>query len=128
MPLGFLNVGKQAGGLDHHVHAQFFPGQLGRIFGADHLDLFAVDDEHIRVRPVGGGLLRPDGAVEAALDGIILQEIREVIRRHNIANGNDFHVFPDQTLLDHRPEHQATNAAEPINCNFDCHNSFSDNM
>jgi hypothetical protein len=31
-------------------------------------------------------------------------------------------------LFDHRPENQATNAAEPINCNFNCHNCISDYM
>jgi len=28
-------------------------------------------------------------------------------------------------LFDHRAEYQPANAAEPVNCNFDCHNSIS---
>ena len=123
--LGLLDVREQPGGLDHHVHAQLLPGQLRRVLGADHQHLLAVDDEHIVLRLVGGGLLRADGAVETALDGIILQEIREVVGRHDIADGDHLDVFADQTLFDHRPEHQATNAAEPVNCNFYCHNSIS---
>ena len=123
---GLLDIREQPRGLDHHVHAQLLPGQLRRIFGADHQHLLAVDDEHIRLRLVRGGFLRADGAGEPALDGIILQEIREVVRRHNIADGDHLDVFPDQTLFDHRPEHQTTNAAEPVNCNFYCHNLISD--
>jgi len=29
-------------------------------------------------------------------------------------------------LFDHRPEHQAANPAEPINCDFHCHSFNSD--
>jgi hypothetical protein len=28
-------------------------------------------------------------------------------------------------LFDHRPENQASNPAEPVNCNFNCHISIS---
>ena len=124
--LGLLDIREQARGFDDHVHAQLLPGQLRRVFGAHHHHLLAVDDEHVVIRLVGRGFLRADGAGEPALDGIILQEIREVVGRHNIADGDHLDVFPDQTLFDHRPEHQATNAAEPVNCNFYCHSSISD--
>ena len=99
-----------------------FQGNCDGVFGADDLHLLAVDDEHI-VAPAlsAADFLRADGAVEAALDGIVLQQIREVVGRNDIADGDHLDVLADQTLFDHRPEDQATNAAEPVNCNFYCH-------
>ena len=102
-----------------------FQGNWDGVLGADDQDLLAVDDQHIVLRLVGGGLLRADGAVEAALDGIILEQVGEVVGRDDIADRDHLDVLADQTLFDHRPEDQAANAAEPVNCNFYCHNSIS---
>ena len=123
--LGLLHIGEQAGGFDHQVHAQRLPRQLRGVLGADDLDLLAVDHQHIVLGLVGGGLLGADRAVEAALGGVILEQVSEVVRRNDIAHGDDFDVLADQALFDHRPEHQASDAAEPINCNFHCHSSIS---
>ena len=102
-----------------------FPRQFRRRLGADDLDFLAVDDEHVVLGLVGGGFLRADRAVETALDGVVLEQVREVVRRNDIADGDDFDVLADQSLFDQRPEDQASNAAEPVNCNFYCHSSIS---
>jgi hypothetical protein len=92
--------------------------------GSSDLDVLAVDNEDVILRFVGGGLLRADFALEAALDGIIFEQISEIVRRNDIADGDHLDVLAHQTLFDQRPEHQASNAAEPVNCNFDCHILF----
>ena len=51
-----------------------------------------------------------------------LSEVREVVGGNDIADGDDFDVLAHHALFDQRPEHQAANAAEPIDCNFHCHN------
>ena len=122
---GFLDIREQPRGFDHHVHAQLFPRQLRRVFGAHHLHLLAIDDQHIIIRLVRGGFLRANCAGETALNGIILQEIRQVVGRHDIADGDHTNILPNQSLFDHRPVNQATNAAEPVNCNFYCHSLIS---
>src|SRR5690606_6102334 len=59
--------GEQAGALEHHVHAQRAPGQLGRVaFGAD-LDAVAVDDQVAAVHR--------HGARELAVGGVVLGEV-----------------------------------------------------
>ena len=63
----------------------------------------------------------PTVAFEAALDGIVFEQIREVVRRNDIADRDHFDVLAHQALFDQRPEDQATDAAEPIDCNFHCH-------
>ena len=50
----FGGVGEQAGGFDHNVHAHGFPRQFRRGLGADHLDVPAIDHQHIVVGLVGG--------------------------------------------------------------------------
>jgi hypothetical protein len=48
-------------------------------------------------------------------------EIGEVVGRNDIADGDDFDVLADETLFDERAEDEATDASEPVNCDFDCH-------
>jgi len=84
-----------------------------------------IKDENVILGFIGGGFLRADRAIEAALGGIIFQEISQIIGRHDIADRDHFNIFPDQALFDHRPKDQTTNAAEPINCNFHSHITIS---
>ena len=55
----------------------------------------------------------------------VLQQISQVVGGHNIPDRDHLNVFADQALFDQRPENQAANAAEPVNCYFDCHISIS---
>ena len=124
MALGLLHVGEQAGGFNHQFHAQRLPRQFGGRLGADHLDILAIDDNHVVFGLVGGGFLGADRAFEAALDGIIFEQIRQVVRRHDIADRDHFDFLAHQSLFDERAEDQATDAPEPVDCYFHCHNFF----
>jgi hypothetical protein len=77
--------------------------------------------KHIVFGFVGGGFLGADFAFETTLGGVVFDEVSEVVGGNDIADGDDFDVFTDETLFDQRPENQAANAAEPINCDFNCH-------
>ena len=126
--------GEKAGAFDDEVHAQRLPRQFRRRLGADDLHVLAIDDEDVRIGFLGlftGGLGLGHGvrgsfavhlALEAALDGIVFEQIREIVRRNDIADGDHFDVLAHHALFDQRPEHQAPNAAEPVDCYFDCHN------
>jgi hypothetical protein len=54
MPPGFFHVGKKASGLNDHFHAERFPRQFRRRFGADNFNFPAVDDKNIVLRSVVG--------------------------------------------------------------------------
>jgi hypothetical protein len=60
--------------------------------------------------------------LKATLGGVVFDEVSEVVGGDDIAHRDDFDVFTDETLFDQRPEDQAANAAEPIDCYFHCHN------
>ena len=121
MTFGLVGFGEEAGGFDDDVHAQRLPRQLGGRFGGDHFDLGTVDDEHIVLGFVRRRFLGADGSGEAALRGIVLEQIREIVGWDNVTDGDDFHFLADETLLDHRAEDQTADAAEPVDCNFDRH-------
>ena len=60
-------------------------------------------------------------ALEAALGGIILEQVSEIIRWHDIADGDDLDILTDQTLFNHGPENQTADPSKPINSNFHWH-------
>jgi len=121
VPLGLLNIRKQAGRFDDYLGAQLFPGQLRGLFGADHPHFLAVNHQHIVLGFVRGRLFRADRALEAALGRIVLEQVGQVVGRDDIAHRDDFNVLANQTLFDQRPIDQASNAAESVNCYFYCH-------
>src|SRR5256885_1570633 len=73
-------VGNPPGALEHQVHAQLLPWQLLGLLDRRHLDGLAVDDRRVA--------LCRDRSGEAAVRGVVLQEMRErfgigdVVHRH----------------------------------------------
>ena len=134
MPLGFFGVREQAGGLDHDINAQRFPGQFGWRPGADDKHLRAIDHQDVVFGFIRTGFFGFDHAVEAALGRIVFQQIRQVVGWHDIAHGHYFNllatggadILTDQTLFHHGAENQPADPPESVYRNFDCHNiSFS---
>ena len=119
---GFGRVGEQAGAFDDQLGAQFFPGQARGVLGADHAHIAAVDGQNIVLRLVGRGWAGGDLAGKAPLGGIVFEEIGQIVRRNNIADGDDLHVGADHALLGDGAENQAADASEAVDCNFNCHN------
>src|SRR5439155_953685 len=106
-------VGEPASTLEHEVHAQRFPRALLGLLDRRHFDGLAVDDQCIA--------LRLDGARETAVDGIVLQEMRE---RLGVGNVVHRHELERLLLHEHRgPEHVAPDATEPVDPDTHCHGS-----
>jgi hypothetical protein len=57
------------------------------------------------------------------LGRVILQEVSQIVRRHNIAHRHHIE-FLLQALLQERPKHQTSDTAETIDRDFHCHNSL----
>ena len=121
MAIGLLDVREQPCRLDHDLHPEGFPGQLRRRLGADDFDFLPIHDQHVVLSLVRRGFLRADFAFEAALDRVVFEQIRQIVRRDDIAHGDHFHVFANQSLFGDGAKHQAADPSEPVNCNFNCH-------
>jgi hypothetical protein len=65
--------------------------------------------------------LEPTGAVETALGGVVFQQIGQVVGRHDVADGDHIEGRAEQALLDEGAEDEAADAAETIDCDFNCH-------
>lgn len=115
--LGFVRFGEKAGGLDDDFHAEFLPRQTIRRAGAHDLDVVAVDDDDVVLLEIRGGLLGGNGACEAALSGVIFQQISEVVRRNDISDGGNVEGGSEVALLDESTEDKAADAAESVDGN-----------
>ena len=57
--------------------------------------------------------------LENAVNGVILEHVREIIRIEKIVDADHFDVIRE--VLDRSTEHHATDTAEPIDTNLDSH-------
>ena len=105
---------EEAGGLDDDVGADFIPLEVGGVLLGGQADLVAIDDE--------GGAFDLDVVVEAAVDGVVLQHVGEVIGIEQVVDADDFDVLE---VLDCGAEDHTADAAKPIDANFDGHFCYS---
>jgi hypothetical protein len=102
-------VEEDAGRLDHRGGAHRAPGELRRIGLGGAADGLAVDDELT--------VLDLDRALEATVDGVVLQHVGEVVDLEQIVDRDDV----DVTALDGGAEDHASDAAEAIDTDLDRH-------
>ena len=115
MSAGLFIGEEETGGFDDDFGADFVPLQSGRILLGGEADLLAVDDEEVAVDR--------DVVVEDAVDGVILQHVREVVRVEQVVDADDFDVIRE--VFDGGTEHHAANSSESVDTDFDSHCFFS---
>ena len=108
MQLRFVAAGEKTGRFQDDIHAQIFPGQIGRIAFFQDFNLVAAHDDVFGVVA--------DLAVEFAVDGVPLQQVREGVGVGQVVDGDD--AF-DVALL-HRAQDVAPDAAEAVDAVI-CH-------
>ena len=109
---GFLGE-ELAGALEDVINAQLAPGELRGVAAVEELDVLAVHDE-VAVDDL-------DGAVEAAVDGVILRSVSELLGSLvGGVHGDDLDVVTD----DAGAEDQTADAAEAIDAYSDAHLIF----
>ena len=101
---------ERAGALEHILNAQLTPGQELRITVVEQRNTLAVDDQS-RVF----AFLKINGAVEAAVHGVILHGICQLLRRFvRSVDGDDLNIVS----ADRGAEYQTADAAKAIDTNF----------
>ena len=106
--LGFVAAGEEAGRLQDHVHAEIFPGQLGRIALLQNPNLLAAHDDVL--------VVVTDLAVEFPVNRIPFQKMREGVSVGEIVDRADLRDL----VLRHGAQDVAPDAAEAVNAEV-CH-------
>ena len=108
-------AGEQARALEHEIHAEFAPGQLGRIALRDHADAVAVDHHRVAVDV--------HLAAEAAVHGVEARQMRIGIGITQVVDRDD--LDPARVLaLVQRAQNVAADAAITVDCHLDRHISY----
>ena len=102
---------EETGRLDDDVGGDFVPLEVRRILLGGETDGLAVDDHRVA--------LDLDVVVEDAVNGVVLEHVREVIGIEEVVDADHFDVVRE--VLDRSTEHHATDTAEPIDTNLDSH-------
>ena len=113
---GILRLGEATGGLDHDVDTELAPGEVRGVALLEHADGLAVDDDLLAVEF--------DGGVEAAGDGVVLEQVSEGLVIGEVVDRDDLEVTPLRQCC---AEEVAADAAEPVDPNLDAQfdSSFS---
>ena len=110
-----LGVGagaEAAARLDHDLDAELAPGQRGGIAHVRRLDPGPVDDER--------ALDQLDGAAERAVDGVVLEQVRE---HRGIGDVVDRDPLDVGARLERSPECGAAGSSEAVDGDTDSHGS-----
>ena len=100
---------EQARGLDDVLGADFVPAQVRGVLFRGHADGLAVHDQAVL------GVIHR--AFKPAVDGVILEHVRHVIRRNQVVDADDL----DVRVVHRRAEDETADAAKAIDANFHCH-------
>ncbi len=90
-----FRLGEQPGALQGDFHPQVFPGQLGRILDTQKFDGLAI---HHQVGAAGG-----HSVLIYAVDGVIIQQVDQVIQVHEIVDRHQFQFGSVHNDLESRP-------------------------
>ena len=90
-------------------------GRIGRMVFRGEADLLAVDDHRVA--------LDLDFLLERAVDRVVLEHVREVVRIEEVVDADHFDVVRE--VLDRGAEHHAADTAEAVDTNFDSHFFFT---
>src|SRR5512140_468933 len=98
-----------AGGLDDDLDPQLAPRQIGGVLAREDPDLLAVHHD--------GVFLHLDGRLEAAVHGVVLQEVGQGLRVGDVVHGHDL----ERGILVRGAEEVAADPPEPVDADFDGH-------
>src|SRR5512141_1816962 len=106
---GAVPVSVPAGALDDDLDSQLLPRQIGGVLAREDLDLLAVHHD--------GVFLHLHGRLEAAVHGVVLQEVGQGLRVGDVVHGHDL----ERGILVRGAEEVAADPPEPVDADFDGH-------
>jgi len=106
---GAVPVRVPAGALDDDLDPQLPPRKIGGVLAREDLDLLAVHHD--------GVLLHLDGRLEAAVHGVVLQEVGQGLRVGDVVHGHDL----ERWILVRGAEEITADPPEPVDADFDGH-------
>ncbi len=113
-------AGIETGALEDDINAKLAPGQISCVRHLVDDDLLAVNNDVVvfafALMVLNGVALRNI----VALRGVVLQQVREHLRRSQVVDGDDFVALSAK----HLTERQTADTAKTIDCNFNRHNEF----
>ncbi len=109
---GRFGGAEQARALEHHVHPEVAPRQLGRITLREHLDPVAVDDDVAAVDV--------DLAVELAVCRVVARQVRVGLGVAQVVEGDDVELARAAILVD-GTHYVAPDAAVAVDADLNCH-------
>ena len=112
-------AGEQARALQHEIHAELAPGQLGRIALRDHADAIAVHHHRIAVDV--------HIAAEAAVHGVETRQMSIGIGIAQVVDRDDLDLARVLALVE-RAQNVAADAPVTIDPHFDCHRLLSSSL
>ena len=82
----------------------------------------AVDDQDVVLRVLRLGRSRAaDFALEASLSGVVLEQVREVVRGNEVVDRHDVDFLAEKAFVADRAKDEATDAPKAVDADF-CHN------
>ena len=118
-PLAFSASVNRPVRFDDDIDAELLPRQRGGPFlDGEALDLGPLTTSMSSSASIRRRLLAVDLALEPALRRVVLEQVGEVVGRDEVVDRNDLVALAEQSLLDHRAEHEPADAAEAIDA--DC--------
>jgi len=112
---------EETSGLDDVVDAELTPGEVSRIaLGLDALDAVAVDNEDVLL--AGGSGFGFDAVLEAAVDGVVLHLVSEVVSvGFHIDDSDDVEFVTEEALIADGLEDHTTDTTETVDTDVEGH-------
>src|ERR1019366_9499775 len=106
---GLGSVGKEAGGFDDNLCADFSPVELGGVALGIDLDLFAIDGDEV--------IAGDDFVLEVAKNRVVLEQVSQRGWAGQVVDGDKINL----RIAKSGAKYVAANAAEAIDTNLNCH-------
>ena len=111
-------IGEKAGALEHNIDAQLAPRHGGRPFlDREALDFAAVNDEQV-VFLRAGRFRAAHLTAETTLDGVVLEQVGEIVGGNEIVHRHDVDGFAEQALIANGTKNKAPDPPETVNGYF----------
>ena len=115
MTFGLGGFGEEPSRFDHDLHPQLLPRKGRRTLGLrETLYPMAIDDEQVIVNHILARFGAFHFAIEAALDGIVLLEISEIVGRDEIVYGHHIHFLAQESLVTDCSKDESADASEAV--------------